>query len=92
MSDVLPIVVGTWGVAMALSPLLQIRTVVRNRSSADVSLGYLGVLTIGFALWLTYAISIDDVPLTITNATALVVSVATFVVVLRFRPSADGDA
>jgi uncharacterized membrane protein len=42
----------TWGVAMALSPLLQVRAIVSNRSSCGVSAGYQAVLLVGFALWL----------------------------------------
>lgn len=86
-SSLLAVLAGTWGVAMALSPLLQIRTVIRNRSSADVSLGYLAVLTVGFVLWFSYGFAISNVALIVTNTVALVVSVATMTVVLRFRPS-----
>jgi uncharacterized protein with PQ loop repeat len=85
-SSLLAVVAGTWGVAMALSPMLQIRTVIRNRSSADVSLGYLGVLTVGFVLWLSYGVSIGNVALIVTNTVALLVSLATMGVVVRFRP------
>ena len=41
-----------WGVLMALSPVLQIRRMLRQRSSADVSIGYFAVLLVGFLLWI----------------------------------------
>ena len=50
----------TWGVAMALSPLLQVRAIVSNRSSRGVSAGYQAVLLVGFALWLAYAAAIGN--------------------------------
>ncbi len=85
-TSLLAVVAGTWGVAMALSPMLQIRTVIRNRSSADVSLGYLSVLTVGFVLWFAYGVSIGNAALIVTNTVALLVSLATMGVVIRFRP------
>lgn len=91
MSDQLALVAGTWGVAMGLAPLLQLRTIVRRRSSMDVSLGYLGVLLVGFVLWLAYGISIGDAPLIITNVVALTASSVTFATVLVFRNGVPPD-
>ena len=48
-STVLAVMAATWGVVMAVSPLLQIRRIVRLGSSRDVSIGYLAVLVIGSA-------------------------------------------
>ena len=90
MNAFLAVAAGTWGVIMSFAPLLQIRTIVQNRSSADVSLGYLGILLVGFVLWLAYAVSIGNVPLLVANACNVVANVATIVVVLRFRPDGAG--
>ena len=89
-SSLLALIAGTWGVAMALSPLLQIRTIVRNRSSADVSLGYLTVLTVGFVLWFSYGVAIGNAALIVTNTVAIVVSIGTMAVVMRFRRGSGG--
>ena len=93
MSSQLAVIAGTWGVAMGLAPLLQLRTIVRRRSSMDVSLGYLAVLLVGFVLWLAYGISIGDTPLIVTNVVALTASTVTFVTVLvyRDRPAPEPD-
>lgn len=85
MSSTIALAAGTWGVAMGLAPLLQLRTIVRRRSSMDVSLGYLAVLLVGFVLWLAYGISIGDTPLIVTNVVALTASSATFATVLFYR-------
>jgi MtN3 and saliva related transmembrane protein len=70
----------TWGVVMALSPLLQIRKMLARRSSEDVSIGYFWVLIVGFVLWLAYGASIKNLTLVIPNAVALVVALITVAV------------
>ena len=80
MTGVLAVAAATWGVAMALSPLLQIRQMVRTKSSQDVSIAYFAVLIVGFALWLAYGIALDNMALVIPNAVAFVVaSITVFV-------------
>ncbi len=90
MSDPLAVMAATWGVVMALSPALQIRRILQRQSSDDVSIGYLGVLLIGFCLWIAYGISIGNAALIVPNGVALVVGVVTVVVARRYRtPAAD---
>jgi len=76
------------GSAMGLSPLLQLRRVTVRRSSADVSLAYLGVLLVGFVLWLSYGVALGNVPLIVSNIVALSTNVLTIAAVLRFREAA----
>ena len=45
---------------MAISPLLQIRAIVRHQSSHGVSIAYQGVLLVGFVLWFSYGIASDN--------------------------------
>lgn len=75
----------TWGVAMALAPLLQIRAIRLHRSSRGVSVGYQQVLLVGFVLWLAYGIAAHNLALIVPNTVAAVVSAATILVVRRFR-------
>ena len=42
-----------------------------RRSSADVSIAYLSVLQIGFALWIAYGIALGSIPLIVPNSVAL---------------------
>ena len=74
-----------WGIAMAVSPLLQIRKIVQHRSSHGISLGYMTVLFVGFLLWLAYGISLGNWALILPNVVAAVVIAATMAVVLRYR-------
>lgn len=76
----------SWGLLMSLAPLLQVRVVVRRRSSAGVSIGWIAVLLIGFILWLCYGAVTDDWPLVITNSVACAVGGVTLTVILLYRP------
>lgn len=70
---------------MSVSPLLQVRMVLRKRSSAGISTGWIVVLLIGFVLWLAYGVSIGNVPLVLTNVVSCSAYGVTLGVVLRFR-------
>ena len=74
---------------MAISPALQIRKILRHRSSREVSIAYFWVLLVGFALWIAYGIVLDNWFLIVPNAVALTVSAATIAVALRYRPGAE---
>ena len=85
MTTVLAFTAAGWGIAMAVSPLLQIRKIVQHRSSHGVSLGYMTVLFVGFLLWLAYGIALDNWALIAPNVIAAVVIAATMVVARRYR-------
>jgi MtN3 and saliva related transmembrane protein len=82
---ILAVVAASWGLAMALAPLLQIREIRRHRSSRSVSVAYQHVLLVGFVLWLAYGIADANLALIVPNTVAAVVSVATIAVVHRYR-------
>ena len=73
------------GVVMAWSPVMQIRRMVRLRSSRDVSIGYLLVIVAGFSVWFSYGIALGNLPLVISNTLAFVVGATTVAVALYFR-------
>jgi uncharacterized protein with PQ loop repeat len=81
----LAVVTAVWGSVMGLAPLLQIRRIVSSRSSRDISVGYFVVLLIGFVLWIAYGVSVGDPVLIVPNLVALVVTVATITITLRYR-------
>lgn len=78
-------VAASWGVIMALSPLLQIRRILRLRSSRDVSIGYLVVIVVGFTLWIAYGVALRNAALIVPNTLALLVGMTTIAIALRFR-------
>lgn len=87
-TTVLAVAAASWGVVMSLAPILQIRKILRSRTSAGVSVGYLLVLMVGFALWVAYGVASANAALIVPNVVALITGAATIVVTLRFRPSA----
>jgi MtN3 and saliva related transmembrane protein len=82
---VLGIMAGSWAVLMAVSPILQIRQILRMRSSREVSIPYFVVLIVGFLLWIAYGVAIENPALIIPNSVATVVGVTTIVVARHFR-------
>lgn len=91
-TDVLAVVAASWGVAMAVSPVLQIRRMLQTRSAEDVSLGYFGILLPGFALWIAYGLSRGDLALIVPNSVALLVTLTTVGIALRLRRETAVDA
>jgi len=73
---------------VGLSPTLQIRQMLRPRSSRDFSVASFVVLNVGFLLWLSYGLSIGNLAVAIPNVVAFTVGVTTVVVALRLRQSA----
>ena len=84
-TTVLALLASSWGVAMALSPVLQIRAIRLERSSRGVSVGYQAVLFVGFMFWLAYGIALPNAALIVPNVIAALVSATTIAVALRFR-------
>ncbi len=79
------LVATTYGVAMSLAPFLQARRMTQRRSSVDVSITYLAVLTVGFTLYFLYGLSISNRLLIITNTVSIVATVITLAIAVRLR-------
>ena len=75
------------GRADGLSPVLQIRRMLRARSSREVSLGYFSILLAGFLLWISYGIAAGNMWLVVPNSIALLVGLTLVAVALRLRRS-----
>jgi MtN3 and saliva related transmembrane protein len=89
MVTVLAFAAASYGVVMAVSPVLQIRRMRERRSSADVSIGYLAILLPGFALWIGYGFTTRDVPLVVPNCVAFAVGATAVGYALRLRRGTD---
>jgi MtN3 and saliva related transmembrane protein len=72
-----------WGVLMGISPVLQIRRMLRQRSSSNVSIGYFSVLLVGFLLWICYGIAAGNLALIVPNAVALLIGASTVAVAVQ---------
>jgi MtN3 and saliva related transmembrane protein len=85
VTTALGIAAASWAVLMALSPILQVREIVRRRSSEGISIGYFVVLLIGFGLWVSYGVARHDLPLVVPNSVAFLIMGCTIAVALRTR-------
>jgi MtN3 and saliva related transmembrane protein len=81
----LAVAAAVWGVLMGISPVLQIRRMMRQRSSRDVSVGYFAILLVGFLLWIGYGIAARNLALIVPNAVALLIGASTVAIALRLR-------
>ncbi|MET0324817.1 MAG: SemiSWEET family transporter [Ilumatobacteraceae bacterium] len=88
----LAVVASAWGILMGLSPTLQIRQMLRTRSSRDFSVASFVVLNIGFLLWLSYGLAMGNLAVAIPNVVAFSVGVTTIVVARRLRQVASSSA
>jgi MtN3 and saliva related transmembrane protein len=75
----------SWAVLMGIAPVLQIRRMLREQSSRQVSVGYFIVLLIGFLLWIAYGTAAGIPALVIPNIVALLVGATVVIVALRLR-------
>jgi uncharacterized protein with PQ loop repeat len=94
MSNTLAVAATSWGVLMALAPLLQLRVILRERDASGTSKTWIAVLLIGFVLWLSYGISTGSVPLIISNTLSGTVALVLLVTALMFsnrRGAAPAD-
>lgn len=91
MTDALAALAASWGVLMALSPILQVRRMLERRSSADISIAYLGVLQVGFSLWIGYGIALRNLAIVVPNSVAFLVGAATILIAFRYREGREAD-
>jgi MtN3 and saliva related transmembrane protein len=82
---VLAAAASSWAVLMGIAPVLQIRRMLRERSSRDVSIAYFAILLVGFLLWIGYGAAAGLPALVIPNIVAVLVGVAVITVALRLR-------
>ena len=75
----------SWAVLMGIAPLLQIRRMLQERSSHEVSVGYFAILLVGFLLWIAYGAAAGILALVIPNIVALLVGAAVMTVALWLR-------
>ena len=82
---ILAVAASSWAVLMGIAPVLQIRRMVREQSSRQVSVGYFTILLVGFLLWMAYGAAAGILALVIPNSVALLVGATVVMVALRLR-------
>lgn len=92
MTSFLAILASSWGIVMAIAPVMQIRRMIVARSSADVSLGYWVVKPIGFSIWAVYGLQLRNLAIVLPNVIAFCVSLSTIGVAVFFGRQKTGCA
>lgn len=82
---VLAVAASSWAVLMGIAPVLQIRRMLCERSSRDVSIAYFAILLVGFLLWIGYGAAAGLPALVIPNIVATLVGTAVIAVAFRLR-------
>jgi MtN3 and saliva related transmembrane protein len=83
VETVLALVASSFGVVMGVAPALQIRRMLRERSSRDVSIGYFAIIACGSVLWGSYGVSLGNFAIVIPNVVGFLAAIATVGVALR---------
>jgi MtN3 and saliva related transmembrane protein len=83
----LGLLVIAYGVGAAAAGLLQVRRLLKARSSCEASALFFAVYAGGYAIWLAYGVSIDSVPLIVVDGIGVVCATLTLAVALSLRGS-----
>jgi uncharacterized protein with PQ loop repeat len=92
MTSVLAAVAVVYGVAAALSVLLQARQMLAIGGSCAVSAPFLAAYVGGYAIWLLYGLDLRNVPIIVVDAVGLGCGAVTLAVALRLRGSLRSPA
>jgi uncharacterized protein with PQ loop repeat len=81
----LAIAATVYGIAGALSILLQARHMHARGASRDISLRFLTTYVGGYAIWLLYGVSLESAPIVFVNGVGAIAGAITLVVAVRLR-------
>jgi uncharacterized protein with PQ loop repeat len=84
---VLSVIAVLYGVAAALSVLLQARQMLARGSSCDMSARFLAIYAGGYVIWMLYGLNLAEVPIILVDVVGLVCSAITLAVALKLRGS-----
>jgi MtN3 and saliva related transmembrane protein len=85
LAEILAVLTTIWGLVMALAPLLQLRVIIKTRDASGTSATWIGILLIGFLLWLAYGLVNHALPVIIANAASAVIAVVLLVTIAVYR-------
>lgn len=79
-------IVAVSAIAFYLSPLAKLRTVLRTKSAGTIPIGMVAVGTLNNALWLTYAIMVDDHFLIAPNTVCVTFNTIQVLLYIKYNP------
>jgi MtN3 and saliva related transmembrane protein len=86
LGEINPVYIGiTAGILTGISLLPQLLKILREKKAEDISIPMLFILFAGLALWITYGVMIEDLPLIITNSFSLLLNSLIIVFSLKYK-------
>ena len=83
--DILAILATVLGSLMSLGYFPQTYKIIKRKSSADVSVSTYLIFTPGIIVWLLYGISLNNLPLIISNIIALIGAVSVIIAYFHYK-------
>lgn len=84
--EVFGYIVAASAIAFYLSPLAKLRTVLRTKSAGTIPIAMVAVGTLNNALWLTYAIMVDDHFLIAPNTVCVTFNTIQVLLYVKYNP------
>ena len=79
------------GVFTATSMLPQLIKIIKEKKANDLSLGMLGILLTGMALWIYYGTLREDWPIIITNSFSLLLNIIVIILSVKYKKKDEGN-
>ncbi len=83
--EIISVLAAGIGIAMSLSHFSQAYKIYKTKSAKDISLVFIFIFTLGAFIWLSYGILIQDIPIILSFAIAVLGTVSVLVLTLRYR-------
>jgi len=85
LSDIIGILATVIGIITSVGFYLQTFKIIRRKSSADVSVKAFFLFSIGIFTWFVYGISLNNLPLIISNVIALIGTVSVIITYFKYK-------
>jgi len=85
LSDIIGILATVIGILTSLGFYLQTFKIIRRKSSADVSVKAYFLFSIGIFFWFIYGISLNNLPLILSNIIALIGTVSVIITYFKYK-------
>ncbi len=72
------------GTLTTISFLPQVIKTWKSKSTKDISIGMYAALSVGLLLWIFYGLSIDSMPVIITNTVSLILTVLVLLLKIKY--------
>jgi len=83
--EIIRVLAAVIGIAMSLSHFSQAYKIYKTKSAKDISLIFVFIFTLGAFVWLIYGLLIQDIPIILSFAIAVLGTVSVLILTLKYR-------